>query len=156
MLFNLCLYSLIESKQSIGKGLGMSSEKDQKKNKNSTKTETMPLRDSKHEVELVTMPDETHPVLGSTKKPDEVDVRISSQLEWEGTARSPRSESSSESAAVKSELDLRSRTALSYQVSPSVRAKINRMHTKQENVGRKATEKDSERVTVRIGPDPIV
>lgn len=110
----------------------------------------MPLRDNKHEVEIVHMPGDPHPVLGYTYGPDEVELRLRSNLYWNEGARSPRSTADSDAAPVRSELGVRQRTILSYKLSEPERARVNRMQTEGTNRGRKEPQDAVGRIDVKI------
>ncbi len=115
-------------------------------------SDSLPLRNDGHEVEVVIMPDEQHEVLGRNFEVEEARKRQKSISYWDSTADSPRNTTPRSEYLLRTALELRTRTSLSYQVPEQVRARLNRMQAKSENKGRKENEsREKGRVSVKIG-----
>ena len=110
----------------------------------------MPLRDNRHQVELVQLPGRKTPMLGYTYGPEEVDIRLRSAEHWNDDAGSHRTTTDTDTAQVRTALDRRQQTILSYKLSEPDRARVNRMQIDQPNQGRRTNPDSGERIDVKI------
>lgn len=112
----------------------------------------MPLRNYGHKVDVVVMPGQHLPTLGERhQSPDlEVDVRAQTLSHWQ-VSPSPR-QAEGQAIPVTTEINLRVKTTLSYELPTPVRNALNRNDFELKNSPRpKDQSSKPERISVKIG-----